>query len=155
MNQKEIEWKWETGRCTTYKNKTEDQRQDRQQSPAHSSSVSPGTFLSDIWVYIPQTTSHTVCVAMLAEAAPLTESHSIYLSPPYLRSKTIRAWRRGGGAEGGLGGREWESVEEMWGAWLNKGFHNTTQVHVSTCRNVNKNWLQVKFLNSHASFTTK
>ena len=78
----------------------------RQQSPAHSSSVSPGTFLSDIWVYIPQTTSHTICVAMLAEAAPLTESHSIYLSPPYLLSKTIQAWRRRGGAEGRLRGRD-------------------------------------------------
>lgn len=75
----------------------------RQQSPAHRSSVSPGTFLSDIWVYIPPTTSHTVCVAMLAEAAPLTESHNIYLSPPYLSKKTIQAWRRRGGGEGGFG----------------------------------------------------
>lgn len=33
----------------------------KQQSPAHSLSVSPDTSLSDIQVYTPRTTSHTVC----------------------------------------------------------------------------------------------
>lgn len=48
----------------------------RQQSAVHSSSVSPGTFLSDIQVYIPRTTPLCVCVAMLAEAnAPIEPQH--------------------------------------------------------------------------------
>lgn len=42
----------------------------KQQSPAHSLSVSPDTSLSDIQVYTPRTTSHTVCATMLAEAGP-------------------------------------------------------------------------------------
>lgn len=41
--------KWETGHCTTdTKQRGKDRTVNRQQSPAHSSSVSPGTFLSDI-----------------------------------------------------------------------------------------------------------
>lgn len=63
----------------------------KQQSPAHSLSVSPDTSLSDIQVYTPRTTSHTVCATMLAEAGPLTESRSIYLSPLYLSDKSIQA----------------------------------------------------------------
>lgn len=63
----------------------------KQQSPAHSLSVSPDTSLSDIQVYTPRTTSHTVCATMLAEAGPLTESRGIYLSPLYLSDKSIQA----------------------------------------------------------------
>lgn len=88
----------------TSRNRQKENRE-RQAGPAteSSSSVSPGSVLSDIQVYIPLTTSHTVCVAVLAEAAPLAESHSIYLSPPYLSSKTIQAWtkRRREEEEGG------------------------------------------------------
>lgn len=43
---------------------------------------------------------------MLAEAVPLTESRSIYLSPLYLSYKTIQACRSGGGR------REQQSVEK-------------------------------------------
>lgn len=106
----------------------------RTRSPAFRLSVSCGTFLSGIRVYIPQTTSHTVCVITLAEAASLTESQSIYLSPPYLSNKTNRAWRSGG--VGGWRGRSRKDrMRVSWGR-MNTGNFITQQ-------NVYKNLSQI------------
>lgn len=79
-----------TGRCTTHK--TENERQDRQQATESRVPVLAPTHSYQISKFIlPRQLQTLVCVAMLAEAAPLTERHSIYLSPSYLSNNTSQA----------------------------------------------------------------
>lgn len=136
-----MEWKGIQGE--TDRKKTESDRLDRHQSPVPVLALAQ-SYLICRFIFPPDNFTHCLCSHAGRGSSPLAESHSIYLSPPYLSSKTIQAWTR----------RRRREEEEEKGAWLRKGNFITRQK--CTCHS-SEMWTKTGELNfqSHPSFKTQ